>query len=61
MSDTAARKTFELLNDVRPLDPQDEILLHDATEQKRINADAPWRRECVVLLLLQHRAIADPA
>jgi hypothetical protein len=57
MSD-AARKTFELLNGVRSLDPQDEILLHDAAEQKRINADAPWKRECVAVSSLRLGALA---
>lgn len=50
MSD-AARKTFELLNDVQPLDQADDILLHDADEQRRILAAAPWKTESVPPLL----------
>lgn len=44
-----AKKTFELLNDVRPLDPADEIFMYDAAEQKKLVQAAPWKQECVGL------------
>lgn len=43
----SAQKTFDLLNNIRPLDPKDEIFLYDAEEQKAINKAAPWKQKWV--------------
>jgi hypothetical protein len=43
---TTARQTWELENDVVELDPRtDAIFHHDPAEQRRILAEAPWKRE----------------
>jgi hypothetical protein len=44
-SSSTAQKTFELANEVRPLDPADEIFLYDAEKQKELVKQAPWKTE----------------
>lgn len=44
-SSNTAQKTFELLNEVRSLDPNDEIFLYDVEEQKKLVKAAPWKKE----------------
>jgi hypothetical protein len=44
---STAQKTFELMNDVRALDPADEIFLYDVEEQKKLVRSAPWKQEFV--------------
>ena len=44
-SSSTAQKTFEILNDVQPLDPADEIFLYDAEKQKELVKQAPWKTE----------------
>lgn len=40
-----ALKTFNLANDVKELNAQDEIFKFDAVENRRINNERPWARE----------------
>ncbi|KAL7414963.1 JAB1/Mov34/MPN/PAD-1 ubiquitin protease-domain-containing protein [Mrakia frigida] len=44
-SSSTAQKTFEILNDVQPLDPADEIFLYDAEKQKELVKQAPWKTD----------------
>lgn len=44
-SSSMAQKTFELNNDIKPLDPADEIFLLDVEEQKKLVKEAPWKKE----------------
>ncbi|CED83606.1 COP9 signalosome, subunit CSN5 [Phaffia rhodozyma] len=44
-SSSIAQKTFELVNDIKPLDPSDEIFLYDSEEQKAIDRAAPWKQD----------------
>lgn len=41
-------QTFNLTNQIKEIDPQDAIFRHDEAENKRINAEAPWKKECVL-------------
>ncbi|CEL63357.1 COP9 signalosome complex subunit 5 [Rhizoctonia solani AG-1 IB] len=43
-ADTAL-KTFSLTNDVREIDPADEILVYDKAEAVRIDKEAPWKKD----------------
>jgi len=45
MSAGLARKTFDLTNDIKEIDPQDEIFRFDSDENKRINKESPWSKE----------------
>ena len=47
-SSNTALKTFSLENDILEVSPQDEIYRFDAKENKRINDEQPWKKECVV-------------
>lgn len=38
-------KTFSLTNDIKEIDPQDEIFRYDPLENRRINNEKPWVRE----------------
>lgn len=46
-STSTAQKSFEILNEIRPLDPADEIFLYDAEKQKELVKQAPWKTESV--------------
>lgn len=52
MADTAL-KTFSLTNDVLEISPQDEIYRFDAEENRRINREAPWTKECVAAIVIE--------
>jgi COP9 signalosome complex subunit 5 len=43
----AGLKRFNLENDIVEVSPQDEIYRFDIEENKRINREAPWEKECV--------------
>lgn len=58
-SSSTAQKTFELMNDVRALDPADEIFLYDVEEQKKLVRQAPWKQECVALPSLINESDGD--
>jgi hypothetical protein len=45
MSSTTARKTFALANDIVNVSPQDEIYVLNAKANKRLNDEAPWKKE----------------
>ena len=45
MSSTTARKTFALANDIVNVSPQDEIYVFNAEANKRLNDEAPWKKE----------------
>jgi COP9 signalosome complex subunit 5 len=45
MSSTTARKTFALANDIVNISPQDEIYVFNAEANKRLNYEAPWKKE----------------
>jgi hypothetical protein len=45
MSSTTARKTFALANDIVNISPQDEIYVFNAEANKRLNDEAPWKKE----------------
>ncbi len=38
-------QSFQLANQIQEVDPQDAIFKHDAEEDKRINREAPWKKE----------------
>ncbi|KAL0069026.1 COP9 signalosome catalytic subunit rri1 [Marasmius tenuissimus] len=44
-SSSTASQTFDLLNNVQVLSPEDEIFKYDREEQKRINDAAPWKND----------------
>jgi hypothetical protein len=42
----AGLKRFELENDVLHVSPQDEIYRYDPAEARRLDNEAPWKKEC---------------
>ena len=44
-SSNIALKTFNLTNDVKEINSQDDIFKFDPLENRRINNDKPWVRE----------------
>ncbi|KAL0571024.1 COP9 signalosome catalytic subunit rri1 [Marasmius crinis-equi] len=44
-SSSTARQTFDLLNNIQELSPEDEIFKYDAEEQKKIDSAAPWESD----------------
>ncbi|KAK1221326.1 COP9 signalosome catalytic subunit rri1 [Marasmius sp. AFHP31] len=44
-SSSTASQTFDLLNNVQVLSPEDEIFKYDREEQRRINDAAPWKND----------------
>ncbi|KAF8327261.1 JAB1/Mov34/MPN/PAD-1 ubiquitin protease-domain-containing protein [Cantharellus anzutake] len=38
-------QTFQLANQIKEIDPQDAIFKHDSEEDRRINREAPWKRD----------------
>lgn len=51
MSNSVAFQTFNLTNDVKDIDAQDAIFKHDIEYNKKINQDAPWKKEWVLIWL----------
>lgn len=49
MSKDVALKSFNLANSVLDISPQDEIYHFDVEANKRINREAPWLKEFVLL------------
>ncbi|EIW71070.1 COP9 signalosome complex subunit 5 [Tremella mesenterica] len=40
-----ARKTFELNNDIRPLDPSDRLFAYSREEERALEDSAPWKSD----------------
>lgn len=52
MSAKIALKSFDLNNSVLQISAQDEIYRFDAEENKRLDREAPWSKECVGVIVL---------
>ncbi|KAF9269269.1 Mov34-domain-containing protein [Marasmius fiardii PR-910] len=44
-SSSTARQTFDLVNNIQDLSPEDEIFKFDPVEQRKVNDAAPWKQD----------------